>query len=83
MARSVEENLDHPPEVPDEARIRRQNDIGVEIYVALREAITARDAAEHAITVAVNAARAHGVSWATIGILLGTSGDAVEKRYGQ
>jgi hypothetical protein len=55
----------------------------VEVYVALREAVTAREAAEEAIAVAVNAARAHGVSWATIGILLGTSGEAVRQQYGQ
>src|SRR5215204_4597517 len=82
MPRSVEENLDHPSE-PDEAEVRRPDESGVEVYVALREAVTAREAAEHAIAVAVNAARAHGVSWATIGILLGTSGEAVEQRYGQ
>jgi hypothetical protein len=84
MPRSVEENLDHPSGLPDEAEFRRPDDeFGVEVYVALREAVTAREAAEEAIAVAVNAARAHGVSWATIGILLGTSGEAVQQRYGQ
>jgi hypothetical protein len=81
MPGSVEENLDHPP---DQAEYRRPDDeIGLEVYVALREAVTAREAAEHAIAVAVNAARAHGVSWDTIGVLLGTSGEAVQRRYGQ
>ena len=83
MPRSVEENLDHPSGLPDEAEFRRPDDLGVEVYVALREAVTAREAAEQAIAVAVNAARAHGVSWATIGILLGTSGEAVQQRYGR
>ena len=84
MPRSVEENLDHPSGLPDEAEFRRPDDeFGVEVYVALREAVTAREAAEEAIAVAVSAARAHGVSWATIGILLGTSGEAVQQRYGQ
>ena len=72
MPRSVEENLDHPRGLPDEAEFRRPDDeFGVEVYVALREAVTAREAAEQAIAVAVNAAQAHGVSWGTIGILLG------------
>ncbi len=84
MPRSVEENLDHPLELPDRTEFRPPDDqIGVEVYVALREAVNAREAADHAIAVAVNAARAHGVSWATIGILLGASGEAVERRYGQ
>jgi hypothetical protein len=83
MPRSVEENLD-PPKSSDQAEYRRPDDaIGLEVYVALREAITAREAAEHAIAVAVSAARSHGVAWATIGILLGTSGEAVQQRYGQ
>ena len=83
MPRSVEENLDHPRGLPDEAEFRRPDDPGVEVYVALRDAVTAREAAEEAIAVAVSAALAHGVSWATIGILLGTSGEAVQQRYGQ
>ena len=83
MPRSVEENSDHPPELPDQAKYRRPDDeLGLEVYVAFSEAVTAREAAEHAIAVAVNAARAHGVSWDTIGVLLRLPGTAVEQRYG-
>ena len=85
MPRSGPENLDHTAELPDQATSsdpRLDDGIGLEVYVALRDAITAQAAAERAVADAVRAARAHGVSWATIGVLLGTSGEAVSQRYG-
>lgn len=50
---------------------------------AMREAVATRAAAEVALTDSVAAARAAGYSWATIGTLLGTSGEAARQRYGQ
>lgn len=38
--------------------------------------------AERSIAAAVTDARAHGFSWATIGTMLGTSGEAARQRYG-
>lgn len=51
-------------------------------YMALREAAMARAEAERSIAAAVTDARAHGYSWATIGAMLGTSGEAARQRYG-
>lgn len=85
MPRSGPENIDHAAELPDRPTSsdpRMDDGIDLEVYVALRDAINARAAAERAVADAVRAARRHGVSWATIGVLLGTSGDAVSQRYG-
>lgn len=40
-----------------------------------------RSDAERSIQAAIDAARAHGYSWAFIGRLLGTSGEAARQRY--
>lgn len=48
----------------------------------VRDAVLARAAAERQITEAVAAARADGHSWASIGAMLGTSGEAARQRYG-
>ena len=47
----------------------------------LRQAVTARAAAERDLVAAVTGARAAGYSWAAIGALLGTSGEAARQRY--
>lgn len=51
-------------------------------YLKLRDAVLSRSQAERSITDAVAGARAHGYSWAAIGSLLGTSGEAARQRYG-
>jgi len=48
----------------------------------LRRAFVARADAEQRITDAVGRARAYGHSWATIGAMVGTSGEAARQRYG-
>ncbi|MQA12407.1 MAG: hypothetical protein GEU98_28530 [Pseudonocardiaceae bacterium] len=50
---------------------------------SLRSAVAERVAAETAIVRAVGEARDAGYSWATIGALLGTSGEAARQRYAQ
>jgi hypothetical protein len=50
---------------------------------ALRNAVHERARAEQALAEAVAAARDAEYSWATIGALLGTSGEAARQRYGQ
>jgi len=45
--------------------------------------VRARGEAEHAIVAAVAAMRSDGDSWATIGWILGTSGQAAQQRYGK
>jgi tellurite resistance protein len=49
----------------------------------IRHAFARRAEAEREINEAVAVARADGHSWATIGAMLGTSGEAARQRYGQ
>lgn len=53
-----------------------------QLYFQLEAAVRARSEAEVAIVAAVSAMRADGDTWATIGRLLGTSGQAAQQRYG-
>lgn len=47
----------------------------------LRQAFLARAGAEQRVTQAVERARADGHSWASIGAMVGTSGEAARQRY--
>lgn len=49
----------------------------------LRNAFLARAEAEQRVTDAVRRARADGHSWASIGAMVGTSGEAARQRYSQ
>lgn len=49
----------------------------------LRNAFLARAEAEQRVTDAVRRARGHGHSWAAIGAMVGTSGEAARQRYRQ
>lgn len=53
-----------------------------QVFAALRDAAVSRSDAERSIRSAVDDARLHGYSWAFIGSLLGTSGEAARQRYG-
>lgn len=86
MPRSVQEILDHSDELA--ARFEAYEPAADDerdpaVYVALREAVVSRADAERSIKAAVEAARAHGYSWAFIGKIIGTSGEAARQRYGQ
>jgi hypothetical protein len=50
---------------------------------ALRGAVLRRSIAEGAVGQAVIAARRAGMSWATVGLAVGTSGEAARQRYGK
>jgi hypothetical protein len=50
---------------------------------AVRQAFQARADAERALADAVSVARAEGHSWAAIGAMVGTSGEAARQRYGR
>ena len=85
MPRSVQEILDHSDELASrfedyEPAAGDQRDPAA--YLALREAVASRSDAERSIRVAVEAARTHGYSWAFIGKIIGTSGEAARQRYG-
>jgi hypothetical protein len=48
----------------------------------LRQAFLSRAEAEQQVTEAVGRARADGHSWASIGAMIGTSGEAARQKYG-
>ena len=85
MPRSVQEILDHADELAArfETYDPQVDDEGdTESYLALRDAVVSRSQAERAVRDAVGQARSHGYTWAFIGTLLGTSGEAARQRYG-
>jgi hypothetical protein len=54
-----------------------------QLYRNLEAAVRSRSEAEDAIVKAVTAMRADGDTWATIGWILGTTGQAAQQRYGR
>jgi hypothetical protein len=86
MPRTVKEILDHADELakrfgdyaPSEADERDPA-----VFAELRQAVLARSDAERSIRDAVEHARERGYSWALIGSLIGTSGEAARQRYGR
>ncbi|MGZ6493488.1 MAG: hypothetical protein ACXVEG_11710 [Actinomycetota bacterium] len=85
MPRSVNEIIEQADELakrfesfePDPANPTRTRSLAAVHRVALARAKT-----EAALSKAVAKARADGHSWAAIGDLLGTSGEAARQRYG-
>lgn len=85
MPRSLEEILAHADELADafQAYEPRPEDEGkASSLLALRLAAARRAEADRVLLQAVADARQHHVSWAAIGRLLGTSGEAARQRYG-
>ena len=72
FAKRFEEHEPQPGDLKDASALR-----------AVREAFLARARAERELADAVLAARADGHSWAAIGAMVGTSGEAARQRYGQ
>jgi len=86
MPRSMQEIIDTAEDLADrfesyEPDSADQRDITP--LADLREAVRERAHAEQDMRDAVAAARAAGYSWATLGTLLGTSGEAARQRYDQ
>jgi hypothetical protein len=84
MPRTVQDILDHADELAkrfDDYTPNEQDERDAESFNALRDAVLSRSAAERSIKNAVDNARTHGYSWALIGSLLGTSGEAARQRY--
>lgn len=85
VPRSVQAILDHAEDLaqrfedyePADGDERDPN-----VHAALRRAVVSRSDAERAIRDAVDQARAQGYSWAFIGKIIGTSGEAARQRYG-
>ncbi len=84
MPRSVEDILAHA----DELAARFENyepdpndELDPVAVGTLRDAVAERSQAERHLLEAVGIARGKGLSWASIGVLVGTSGEAARQRY--
>lgn len=84
MPRTAQEILDHAHELA--ARFERAEPADIRDATALRavrEAFLTRTDAERNLRDAVVRARHEGHSWAAIGAMVGTSGEAARQRYSQ
>ncbi len=86
MPKSLRQRLDHDEALADlfenyEPREEDRQDAAA--WRSLLTAVEARADAERAIIAAVAAMRAGNWSWAEIGRILGTSGQAAQQRYGR
>lgn len=84
MPRTVEEILARADELaarfenyePDPA-----NEIDAAAMHALRDAVIEQSSAERHLLEVIKLARGSGMTWATIGAFVGTSGEAARQRY--
>lgn len=86
MPRTIEEILEQADELADQFERHEPNDENIADAAALRAlraAFMDRAMAERRLADAVSVARAEGQSWAAIGAMVGTSGEAARQRYGQ
>ena len=84
MPRSIQDILDHADELAkrfEDLDADQTEEIPVEEYL-LQRAVVARARSEQQLLDAVITARAAGLSWQKIGIILGTSTQAAQQRYG-
>lgn len=86
MPRTIDEIISHAEELAARFEDREPDADDVRDATALRElrqAFLERACAEQRVTDAVSRARSDGHSWASIGAMVGTSGEAARQRYGQ
>ncbi len=86
MPRSLEEILHRAEELATRFENHEAESANVADATALRvvrAAFAERAEAEARLAAAVSVARAEGHSWAAIGAMVGTSGEAARQRYGQ
>lgn len=86
MPRSVDDILKHAEDLAkrfEDYEPKAEDERDPAAMSVLRQAVTARSDAERSIRDAVDRARRDGLSWALIGSLIGTSGEAARQRYGQ
>ncbi len=84
MPRSVDEILAHADELAARFEGYEPNpadEVDAEAVALLRAAVAERSEAERHLLDAVTRARKVGMSWAAIGTLVGTSGEAARQRY--
>ena len=85
MPRTAQQILDHADALAAHFEQHEPSD-GAHDASALRvvrDAVVERAEAERTLADAVGKARQAGHSWASIGAMLGTSGEAARQRYGQ
>ena len=85
MPRTVQDILDHADELAkrfEDYEPSRTDERDPEVFAELRRAVLSRSDAERSIKDAVKHSRERGYSWAFIGSLIGTSGEAARQRYG-
>ena len=86
MPRTVKEILDHADELAARFEGAEPEESDIKDAASLRElrlAVQARAEAERHLADAVSIARGEGHSWAAIGAMVGTSGEAARQRYGK
>lgn len=86
MPRSVQDILDQAEELAkrfEDYQPSPADERDPELFAELRRAVLARTEAERNTRDAVAHAREHGYTWAFIGSMLGTSGEAARQRYGR
>ena len=84
MPRSIQDILDHADELAkrfEDLDPEHAVEIPVEEYL-LQRAVVARARSEQQLIDAVTKARSAGLPWQKIGLLLGTSAQAAQQRYG-
>ncbi len=84
MPRSVDDILRHADELArrfEEYDPAPERERSSPVEESLRQAVAERLVAERHLVDAVQAARRSGLSWATIGRTVGTSGEAARQRY--
>lgn len=85
MPRTTEEILAHADELAkrfEDYEPREEDERDPAVLAQLRAAVVARAEAERLLTQCIAAAKEGGLSWATIGTEVGTSGEAVRQKYG-
>jgi hypothetical protein len=85
MPRTVQDILNHAEKLArrfESYEPAAADERDAQVFAALRDAALSRSNAEQSISAAVGDAREHGYSWASIGSVLGTSGEAARQRYG-
>ncbi len=86
MPRSIDEIIQQADELADRFEEHDPDTSHIQDAAALRalrKAFKSRAEAERRLAAAVSLARSNGHSWAAIGSMVGTSGEAARQRYGQ
>jgi hypothetical protein len=84
MPRSVDEILKHADQLAarfEDYEPSASDELNADAVAKLRDAVAERSEAERHMLEAIKGAREAGLSWAAIGGLVGTSGEAARQRY--